>query len=40
MEDIGAEGYQWWELGVGWWEGDCEAQDGGTVGARADEENP
>jgi hypothetical protein len=31
MEDIGAEGDERWERGVGWGEGDMEAEDGGGV---------
>lgn len=27
VEYVGGEGYQWWEGGVGWGEGDLEAED-------------
>jgi hypothetical protein len=33
MENIGAEGNEGWERGVGWREGDLEAEDGGGVGS-------
>ncbi len=31
MEDIGGEGYEGWEEGIGWREGDLEAEDGRGV---------
>jgi len=31
VEDIGAEGDEWWERGVGGWEGDLEAEDCGGI---------